>query len=137
MKLPRLREIINMRFEPKDGKMLNKFLSRINKTMDKQNRHKTRQALPQSTAFVKQGKKVSRTVSTKIRDQSDRVYRLLTQYWKCENHNPHTAAKLRLYTYRKPGIDLRFDILFSAPNVSGKGKSQWQQTQVYSVVDEV
>ncbi|KAF4629433.1 hypothetical protein G7Y89_g8714 [Cudoniella acicularis] len=137
LKLSKLRDFVNMRFESKDRKILIKFLSQINNMLNKQNRTKAKQTLPPFTTFVAKDKKIPRTVSTKIRDQADRIYNLLTQYWKCENHNPHTAAKLRLYTYRRPGAEVRFDILFCAPNASDAGKSKWQETQVYAVLDEM
>jgi hypothetical protein len=62
-----------------------------------------------------------------IRDHATLLYHILAQNWNCSGHNPHTATKLRLPTYRSDKNEARFEMIFrSASDVSCK----WQESEV-------
>ena len=75
-----------------------------------------------------------------VRNHLEEVYDLVAKNWKCEaTHNPHTAAKLRLYTYRasKPGKKLQLEIVFTAPARDSVKKVKFQESTVAYFPPEV
>lgn len=72
-----------------------------------------------------------------IRNHLEDVYDLVAKNWKCEaSHSPHTAAKLRLYTYRKPGKKLHLEIVFTAPSKNSTDTAKLQETKVVYFPEE-
>jgi hypothetical protein len=75
------------------------------------------------------GRRTPNLTSSQIREHAKLFHNLLTQYWKCQGHRPHTATRLRLATHFSPDVDadVQFGMLFST---NSEPKPRWQEGEV-------
>lgn len=148
-------QFVNIQFEEsKKRDRLTAHLRKINTSLVRQNRRDIAagrsnvskrffQAADETAASGR--KKTAPAVGSNIRKQARRIYAILKNHWKCNGHDPHTDVQLRLYTYRKPGQDIRFDVLFCRPSINAapesitgldKRAAKWLESQIKVIVDE-